>query len=220
MESIDNKHDKLENQSIKNRFPFIVAGLNIVLLIGLIALYIMFFTMGKTTISGNGKDADKKERIEEKLLSVAYVDSDDLIDNFYLSDVLTTELDAERRRMENEFSRKQRKFQEEVEKFQRDVQTSAISADNAQQKEQELMAAQQELYELNEIYSERLLAKEMEMQTQLTDSISAFLERFNSDKDYDLIFGYARGGGILFANPELDITEEVMEELQKVNEEK
>ncbi|MFW5793340.1 MAG: OmpH family outer membrane protein [Bacteroidota bacterium] len=213
---MENTSDKLENQNTKGRIPFLVAGLNIVLIIGLVALYILFFASerGGFTKNEDGKTT-LEEKIEQKMPAIAYVNSDVIVEEYYLSDVLSSQLDEEKRRLENEFSKKQRNFQSEVEKFQRDVQTGAISSVNAQQKEQELMMAQQELYNLNEQFSEQLIRKEMEMQEQLTDSISMFLERYNEDKDYDFIFGYARGGGILLANPDLDITDEVIEMLKE-----
>lgn len=208
----------------KNKFNIvnIIAGVNVILLIGLALLYLLYFTTEKHVVDESLENTGVTKEIAALAgdLSIVYIDSDRILDSYYLADVLRKEFESEKRRLENDFVKKQRKFQQDVEDFQRRVQLGTITMDRAQQLEQELMLAQQELYELNESYSERLIMREMEMQKQLTDSISEFLTKYNKDKNYHFILGYARGGGILYASPELDITDEVIKELEKVSRKK
>jgi outer membrane protein len=205
------ENEKIEKGTGNNKFA-IFATLNVIILIGVIILYVMQFSGGAKLKDDVETALDSLGKVDAKLV---YVNSDEIVANYYLTDVLKKQFETEKKRLENDFSKKQRDFQKEVENFQRSVQLGTMSMENAQKKEQELMVVQQRLYELNDSYTEKLMVLEMEMQTQVTDSLTNFLTRFNAEKGYDFILGYARGGGILYANPALDITKEVIEELKK-----
>lgn len=182
--------------------------INIVLFFGLIALYAMHFstrtdedTVAKGTI---------ERKIDEAFNAIAYVDNEVLMEDYMFAIELRNDFEAEQRRLENDLDRRQRNFQMAVERFQREIQAGTIGMEEAQLKEQELMQQQQDLIQLNETYRDRLARKEFEMNSELLDKISDFLERYNEDKGYDFILGYAKGGGILYARDAHDITREVL----------
>lgn len=192
--------------------------LPIVALIGLLGLYLLHFTgIGKGVINlGQGQQAAEDQQAVEAGLKIAYINSATLMQDYELAIQLRTDFEAERTRLTNEMSRRQRSFQNEVERFQREVQSGAISSSSAQAREQELMQQQQELVQLNETYTNRLMQKEMDMNQELLDAINEFLIRFNAERNFDYVLGMAEGGGILFASEKHNITTEV---LTKLNEE-
>lgn len=147
---------------------------------------------------------------EGPVKSIAYVHSDKLMEGYLLAGKMREELEAEQNRLETDLNRRQRTFQNEVEKFQNDISSGSISMERAQQREQELMRQQQDLMQLNETYHNRLMQKEMEMNNELLNTITEFLERYNAEKNYDYILSYSRGGNVLFANQSLDITLEIL----------
>lgn len=192
--------------------------INIVLFVGLIALYAVNFwgSAPDTDATVAPEPASTVERqIAEATHALAYVDNDILMENYMMAIAMNAEFEAEQRRFENDLDRRQRNFQIEVERFQRDVQRGHVSMEEAQVLEQELMMQQQDLIQLNETYRERLARKEFEMNSELLDNIRDFLDRYNEAYGYDFILGYARGGGILHANKAYDITAEVLEQLNK-----
>jgi outer membrane protein len=197
-----------------NRFPLLLI-VNIVLFIGLIVLYGLYFF-------GTGKVEDQHEQLvqmEDKLSestsAIAYVSSDLLMEGYELAIKMRADFEGEQTRLENDLSRRQQTFQTEVEGFQRSINAGTISMDRAQAREQELMLMQQELVQLSDTYRERLAVREFEMNVELLDKISDFLERYNQEAGYDFILGYARGGGILFADEQFDITNEVLARLNE-----
>ncbi len=195
------------------RFPLLTA-INLLLLAGLLLLYGLWFF-------GPLSPAEPAERVQAARLAVpgegswtvAYVDSDLLMEEYDLAIQMRNDFEAEQHRLENNLNRRQRQFQAEVEQFQKDIATGEVHTDLAQMKERELMMMQQELFELSDAYREQLAVKEFEMNLTLLESITDFLERFNRETNYDFILNYSLGGGVLHAKREHDITREVLRRL-------
>ncbi|MFN3555536.1 MAG: OmpH family outer membrane protein [Bacteroidales bacterium] len=195
-----------------------VTIINVVLFVGLIVLYVLnvFPLRGTGSVSGiEDEMTELSERIAEGAFNIAYVNSDSLMARYKLASAMREEMQQEQRRLETDLQRRQRSFQTEVETFQRQLQFGSISMENAQVKEQELMQQQQELMQLNDTYTNRLMRKELEMTTDLYEKITEFLKRKNETWGFDYILGYSPGGGILYANSQHDITDMVVEKLNQ-----
>ena len=188
--------------------------INVVLFLGLVVLYGLHF-MG--TPVGEERDAAEMPAVERKIddatHAIAYVNNEILMEQYNLAIDMREEFEAEQRQLESDLERRQRNFQNDVERFQQQIQAGTVGMEEAQLMEQELMQRQQDLMQLNETYMDRLARKERELNEELLDKISDFLERYNRDKGYDFILGYARGGGILFADQAYDLTGEVLDQL-------
>lgn len=186
--------------------------LNLLLFVGLVVIYALFFLQkSEDTEQQQDQLVEIRERLSEAGAAIAYISSDRLMEEYDLAKKMREEFEGEQRRLENDLERRQRTFQTEVERFQQNIQSGSISMDQAQIREQELMQMQQELLQSSDTYRERLATKEFEMNLELLEKISDFLERYNREAGYDFILNYSRGGGILFAHPGHDITTEVIE---------
>ncbi len=188
--------------------------INVVLFLGLVVLYGLHF-MGSPV--GEEPDAAEMPAVERKIddatHAIAYVNNEILMEQYKLAIDMREEFESEQRQLESDLERRQRTFQNDVERFQQQIQAGSVGMEEAQLMEQELMQRQQDLMQLNETYMDRLSRKERELNDELLDKISDFLERYNQDKGYDFILGYARGGGILFADQAYDLTMEVLDQL-------
>ena len=186
--------------------------------IGLLGLYVLHFTgIGQGAIRlGEARQEAQDLKEVDAGIRIAYINSQILMQDYALAIQLRADFEEERTRLTNELGRRQRSFQAEVERFQREVQTGAITSTDAQIKERQLMQQQQELMQLNETYTNRLMQKEADMNQELLDALNEFLARFNAERNYDYVLGMAEGGGILYAADRHDITAEV---LVKLNEE-
>lgn len=187
--------------------------INILLFAGLLVLYGLYFLAPKETEVPRDELRSLESRISENIASIVYVSSDKLLESYELAIKMREDFEQEQARLESDLTRRQRNFQSDVESFQRSVNAGTISLDRAQAREQELMQMQQEIMQLNETYMDRLARMEFEMNTELLDKISDFLERYNREMGHDFILGYTRGGGILFADPSHDITDIVLDKL-------
>ncbi len=215
----------MENQKeikklTKNKFNTVnvIAGINIILLIGLALLYVLYFTGND---NGQQEATENTPSITETItgdsnITIVFVNKEEVLESYYLTDKLRRDFEAEKNRLERQFMNKQEEIRRDFEEFQRNMQSGLLRDESAQRKEQELMIAQQELYEMNELFTERLIRKEQEMQLQLADSLSSFLEEYNKDKNYHYILSYTIGGSVLYGSPAFDITKDVVKEIKKV----
>jgi outer membrane protein len=189
--------------------------INVVLFVGLIILYVVNFLPGSAQQEATQEEeiANLAERIADGALNIAFVKSDSLMANYELAKKMREDFEGEQRRMESDLQRRQRGFQSELETFQRQIQSGAISMENAQRKEQELMQMRDDLMQLNDTYTSRLMTKELEMNTELYGKITDLLDRYSKEAGYDYILGFSTGGGILYASSQHDITNIIIRKL-------
>ncbi|OIP03713.1 MAG: hypothetical protein AUJ97_04075 [Bacteroidetes bacterium CG2_30_32_10] len=182
-------------------------SLNILLLISVVILYILFFTTKQKS-----DDTNPITNGKNKIQTIAFVNSDSLMEHYNFVNDLKTSLEANKKLLESQFTSKQNYFQKQIADLETKVSTYLVSKEDAQKKAMEM---QQELMELNQTLSEKLSQQELEMNITLLDTISSFMKNYNKKTNYDFILGYSKGGGILFANEAYDITKQVLEELNK-----
>lgn len=188
---------------------------NVILFLSVIVLFVLFFTRNSSSTAGHQASGINPETGEVMPANLAFVRSDSLMKNYELAIKMRNDLEEKQKKMEAEFSSKQRAFQSEVESFQRSINAGTISIEQAEKKEKELMQRQQDLMELNQTLSSRLAQQEFDLNVELLDSISNFLERYNRDYGFDFILGYTKGGQILYASGQKDITSDVIKKLNE-----
>jgi Skp family chaperone for outer membrane proteins len=59
------------------------------------------------------------------------------------------------------------------------------------------------------------MSRQNEVNTQLTDTILSFLERYRVEHEYTLILQYGYSSGLLSADKDLDITKDVIQRLNR-----
>lgn len=186
---------------------------NMVLLAGLVVLYILFFTGGK---SGNdSRIAGAVAKASSGQVSVAFVNNDSILEHYELVKKLKKELQAKGDRYSAEVAGKQATFEKDAAYFQEQVQKKSISEQSAQEIYASLMENQQKIYDLRDRYASELQQSETDMNVALLDSVMNFLQRYNKKYKFDYILGFNKGGNILYANDTLDITKDVIRELNE-----
>jgi len=186
----------------------ILLGLNLAALVGVIILFIIYFTAGKSnSISGAVGKAGKG------MLSVAFVNNDSILSHYELVKKMRADLEAKGKRLEGEVASQQQAFEKDAAYFQEQVKKKAISDQSAQEIYGQLQQNQQKIYALRDKYAAELQQSEMDMNVALIDSVMNFLKRYNDKYKFDYILGFTKGGNILFANDTLDVTNDVIKEL-------
>jgi len=183
---------------------------NIIMLLGLIVLYVLFFT-GRSRNSGSVSGA--VEKASKGNISVAFVNNDSILSNYALVKKLRGELEEKGKRLEGEVAAKQKAFDKDAAYFQEQVQKKTISDQSAQEIYGQLQQNQQKIYALRDQYAAELQQSEAQMNVALLDSVMNFLQRYNQKYKFDYILGFTKGGNILLANDTLDLTTSVLKEL-------
>jgi outer membrane protein len=199
-----------------NKINPLLLALNIVMLVGIIILFILHFTGSgeKGSASGAFTKANKGA------ISVAFVNNDSILSNYDLVKKMRADLEAKGKRLEGEVAAKQQAFEKDAAYFQEQVKKKAISDQSAQEIYGQLQQNQQSIAQLRDRYAAELQQSEMDMNVALIDSVMNFLKRYNDKYKFDYILGFTKGGNILFANDTLDVTKDVIKELNIAYQEK
>lgn len=186
---------------------------NIFLMVGLIVLYVLHFS---SKSEGQPQKAGQPLTAEQITgPRIAFIDSDTLMVQYEMVSEMVKSFEASTRVKEATMRKRQNEFELKVNDFQQRVQSGSISMEIAQITEQQLMTEQQELMSLRDELSDQLAKEEFDMNVQLLDIVSIFLEDYNRTKQYDLIFNFKKGTNLFIANQVYDITPEVIELLNQ-----
>ena len=185
----------------------------------MIVVMALIITMGACN-SNKDESKDPKKEAQKKAqpldpdgkIIIRYIDEDTVIKNYNLA----KDFQEMATRLENEYDQAGRRLSDQITNFENSMkqkyqnnQYNETSYNADMQKLQQMQQnAQSELAKLQESS-----ANQMEQsQKQLNDSIDKFLKDYASKKHYDVIL--KKGAGF-YMNPNLDITDEVVEQLNK-----
>jgi outer membrane protein len=186
--------------------------IELILLIGLTVLFILFFTTRKTT---EHIPALALQKTAGKSVKVVFINIDSLNNQYLFVKKLKTDLETTGKRLESEILSEQAAFEKEATNFQKQAAANAIPEDKAKVMYDALMQKQQALTDKKERYTQQVAEKEQAMHLTLLDTVTNFLKRYNRNYNFDYILGYANAGQILLASETLDITDDVVKELNK-----
>jgi outer membrane protein len=206
------QHEREQQETEKKQILTFNNILSIVILIGLIVLYILFFTTKK---SEEPKASVALQKSGNKALSIVFVNIDSLNEKYDFVKVLRNELEGTGKRLQTEVLAEQGNFEKEAADFQRQVAANTISEEKAKMVYETLMQKQQAIIEKKDRFTQQVANMELNMNLRLLDTITNFLKRYNEIYKFDYILTYKTAGEILIANDTLDITNDVLRNLNK-----
>ena len=186
-------------------------GLNVLLLIAVIVLYILHFSGNSKSTSNQGgtvtMNADAR---------IVYINMDTLLNNYTqsreLNEAFLKKLEANR----TELNIKVKNFDREAAEFRNKEENNGfMTRERAEQAQMDLMIKQQNLQKLQQEMTENAQREQMEINRKLYDAITNFLTEYNKAKGFQLILSTTLGGNVLFAQEGFDITNEVVSQLNE-----
>lgn len=180
---------------------------NVILIVSVIALFVIVLTDGKGKSGASGINGQEVAADS----GIVYVNTDSLIIKYDFARQMSEELIKKEESSRTDFNERARVFQQDMVEFQRKVQNNGfLSLERAQSEERRLRNKEQELQELNTRLSNDLMVHQDRMNQQLRDTITNFLGVYCKDKAYKMVLSNTMGDNLLYAEPELDITNEVV----------
>jgi len=146
---------------------------------------------------------------------VVYVNTDTLLTNYDYYKNVVTEFQSKQFALENELKRKSESFQNEVTVFQRRVQAGGMTQQQGETTQQQLQNKEQDILLYRDNAANGLAAEQAAKTDLILTKIQDYLASYNSDDKYDMVIGFSKGGGVLYAKNNLEITEEVLKGLNK-----
>lgn len=187
--------------------------LNVVLFIALGALYILFFSSDKATPINSEQTQTNAENSSS---NIAYVNVDSIILKYKLAIELDEVLLKKQNSIKTKLDKERADLEKEAQIFQDKVQRGIyLTQKRAEEAQQQLIMRQQELQQLEYDYSNQLGREQQKMNTQLFDSISNFINLYNTPEKYQVILAHSATSSILYGAEQLDVTNDVIEGLNQ-----
>ncbi len=193
----------------------------------LTTLFIASITIGPTAIfySCNYKQGQAPSTTKESLSAakgekeesgkIAYVCIDTIINSYEFCVEHSKVLEKRMNNIKATLASKGKALQNSAISFQQKVQSGAITSQEQAQKIQASLQKQQiELENLQDKYTAQFERERQKYNDAMKDSIENFLKDFNKDHKYSMILSKVENN-ILYADKKLDITEDVLNGLNK-----
>ena len=202
---------------MKNKGPLVM---NIILGIAIIVLFVLHFSIDTKSnvadtsavaeqvddapiVSTNSADSNRVG------LRIGYVNSDTVTANYLFSKQLNADLMAKQSSAENKLRKEAEKLQADAEKFQQAA--PIMGREELERTQSELMQRQEELQMMEYELSQKLQDKGYKANYDYIMATDKYLQKIGKDLGYDYIFGYRTGDLVMYANPDFDITKQVIE---------
>lgn len=162
--------------------------------------------------NGMAKAGDAKEAPMGK---VAYVEVDSLVTQLDMCKEAKAALEAKGKNAEQQLAAKQQAFQSAYQSFENKMKTTGYSSQKEYENAQKnLQRIQEEGAKLEQRLGEDLAKEQEAFNQRLRDSLQSYIKILNADKRYSMILSKS-GDNVLYADPSLDITEEVIKGMNK-----
>ena len=187
-------------------FHWILEG---VLLAAVIALFILHFTD-----KGNKAPVVQKPT-EVGTVEVVYINIDSVNEKYEMVKILKDTLEAEQQKQEVIFNNRQKALENKAANFEKNYSSGSLTPQQAQYAQQSLQEESTRLQRDYSNYMEDFQARYAAALEQMADSLNEAAKRVNAAYNASYIFTYQNGGQLLYADPAHDITNEVIEELNR-----
>ena len=148
-------------------------------------------------------------------MKIAYVEVDSLMTQYTFAKDYTVTLEKKSNNARNTLTQKGNALQAAVNNFQQKLNNNGFqSREQAESVQAAIQRQQADLQQLQARLENELASETAKFNQALRDSLNNFLQAYNKDKKYDLILSKA-GDNLLFANKKLDITQDVINGLNK-----
>ena len=182
---------------------------DLLLLAAVIVLFVLHFT-------GKEKKAPVVQKpVEVGTGEVVFINIDTVNEYYEMVKILKDTLEAEQQKQELVFKNRQKALENKAANFERNYSSGSLNAQQAQYAQQSLQEESLRLQNDYNNFMEDFQARYAAALEQMNDSLNAAAKRVNETYNASYIFTYQSGGQLLYADPAHDITQEVLNELNK-----
>ena len=148
-------------------------------------------------------------------MKIAYVEVDSLMTQYNFAKDYSVTLQKKSNNARNTLNQKGNALQAAMANFQQKLNNNGFqSREQAASQQAAIQRQQNDLQELQSRLENELASETAKFNEALRDSLQNFLKAYNEDKKFDLILSKA-GDNILMGNKKLDITQDVINGLNK-----
>lgn len=174
-------------------------------------------TLAMTSCNQSSPKMDSKADVEQNApasLKIAYVEVDSIMSQYTFCKDYSLILQKKGQNIQNTLAAKQQHLQAAAANFQQKIQQNAYTREQAEAIQAGLQKQNNDLQVLNQRLSAEFQTETDKYNSALRDSIQNFLNIYNKDKKFSIIFS-KQGDNLLYADKAYDITKEVIAGLNK-----
>lgn len=146
---------------------------------------------------------------------IVYVRMDSLMNSYGLYIDLGAEFSKKQQQVQKELESKSRSLENQVKDYQEKAQKGLITTYQARSTEESLQKKQQEILAYRDKIMNDLAQEEAVISSKITEAVMSYIKEYNAEKKYSMIIQTMGGTPVLLADPSLDITKEILDELNK-----
>jgi outer membrane protein len=176
---------------------------NVLLTLAVATLFFLHFSGKKGDGGFSGSDSTSLAGRK-----VVYVQVDSLLTKYDFFKDVRKDLESKRYKLDYDLSNRGKSLENEIAFFQQKAPT--MTMEQGRSVEEQLMKKQQDFVQYREREAQKLAQEELEKNEELYQQIYDYIDKYNDENEFEFVLGYSRGGGILYANKQLDVTEKVL----------
>jgi outer membrane protein len=143
---------------------------------------------------------------------IAYVNTDSFESKYILLKTKKQEFNTRQEQMEGELQRSYLQMQNDANEMQKKAEANSLTQAEIESAQKRLMQMKQSLETRRQSLTDQLVKQQEEINKELKTRLDAYLEEYNKTHHYDYIISFAGAGSpVLYANKQLDITQDVVD---------
>jgi outer membrane protein len=184
--------------------------LNSILVVAVVILFVLQFSSTKEESGVNNNEGQSGS----SFFPLAYINTDSLLIKYEYAKLLKEKMLSKEEASRADFNEKAKVFQQDLMEHQRKLQNNGyLSLDRAQKEEQRLAKANKDLQDLNTRLTNELMAEQNKVNSELRDTLINYLKEYNKQKGYKVILSNTMGDNVLYSEPGVDITNDIVKAL-------
>ena len=144
---------------------------------------------------------------------LVYVDVNKLMDGYERTPIERAKLDEKIKGLESNVDSLIVDWQKEIKVYEKE--RSSMTEREIALKQELLENRQQQINNYREAVGKQIQEEDQKASQTVINDINDYIEEFGKENDYAIIFGASGGGNILYADDASDLTQEVLEGLNK-----
>lgn len=157
----------------------------------------------------NKTASTSSEKVEPQAGSIVYFQLDSVVQHYDMYNDLSSELNAKADNMYKDIQGRQRKLQNDANAFQNQIDKGLLTRAEAEEKQRVLVNRQNDLQNYMAEKDQELAEEQAVMHNKVMDALTTYLKKLYEEKKYSAIIANA----VLVGDPNLDITEKIIEDL-------
>ncbi len=141
-------------------------------------------------------------------LKIAFVNSDTVSTHYLFAKDVQKSLLKKQSSAKNQVKNKYNEYQRMVDDYQQSAKIMGQS--EAEEKAQKIGLLENEIMQLEQSLNQKLSSEELQLTTDYVTQTNVYMQKIGKQLGYDYVLSYRLGGEMLYANPNLDITNEVI----------